>query len=236
MSLDEVNVELASRRARVKALADVRCPPPRPARHRAREAALLHLLALRIPQGWEEGWRALQPCGRAARRITAPSAALRCSRVPARPTRPSLLLTDRLLPHCAGRCDQHQRGIQHGRRARPVRRAEPLCSRPPQRLPPCALRDRCRPVYDAAPSGPASGIASKDLRRLVSARSGRFSVVRQATHLKENVGYAVKEVENESLDDEENLEALETEVPRRRSMPYAQRPLVGATRFVLALA
>lgn len=43
-------------------------------------------------------------------------------------------------------------------------------------------------------------------------RRGRFSVVRQATHLKENVGYAVKEVENESLDDEENLEALETEV------------------------
>ena len=36
--------------------------------------------------------------------------------------------------------------------------------------------------------------------------------MRQATHLKEGVGYAVKEVENESLDDEENLEALETEV------------------------
>uniref|UniRef100_A0A6T8AW03 Protein kinase domain-containing protein n=1 Tax=Prymnesium polylepis TaxID=72548 RepID=A0A6T8AW03_9EUKA len=49
---------------------------------------------------------------------------------------------------------------------------------------------------------------------------GRFSVVRQATHLKENVGYAVKEVENESLDDEENLEALETEIKILRKLRH----------------
>jgi len=49
---------------------------------------------------------------------------------------------------------------------------------------------------------------------------GRFSVVRQATHLRENVGYAVKEVENESLDDEENLEALETEIKILRKLRH----------------
>jgi len=41
---------------------------------------------------------------------------------------------------------------------------------------------------------------------------GRFSVVKSATHLKENAKYAVKVVENKSLTDEENLEALETEI------------------------
>jgi len=49
---------------------------------------------------------------------------------------------------------------------------------------------------------------------------GRFSVVKQATHLKEGVGYAVKEVENESLDDEENLEALETEIKILRKLRH----------------
>jgi len=49
---------------------------------------------------------------------------------------------------------------------------------------------------------------------------GRFSVVKQATHLKENIGYAVKEVENESLDDEENLEALETEIKILRKLRH----------------
>lgn len=41
---------------------------------------------------------------------------------------------------------------------------------------------------------------------------GRFSVVKSAMHLKENTRYAVKVVENKSLGDEENLEALETEI------------------------
>lgn len=41
---------------------------------------------------------------------------------------------------------------------------------------------------------------------------GRFSVVQAATHKKENAKYAVKVVENDSLGDEENLEALETEI------------------------
>jgi len=49
---------------------------------------------------------------------------------------------------------------------------------------------------------------------------GRFSVVKQATHLKEGVGYAVKEVENDSLDDEENLEALETEIQILRKLRH----------------
>ena len=43
-------------------------------------------------------------------------------------------------------------------------------------------------------------------------RSGRFSVVRGAVYLKEGNKYAVKVVENNSLGDEENLDALETEV------------------------
>ena len=45
--------------------------------------------------------------------------------------------------------------------------------------------------------------------------------MKSAIHLKENVGYAVKEVENESLDDEENLEALETEVRAWRASQQA---------------
>ena len=45
--------------------------------------------------------------------------------------------------------------------------------------------------------------------------------MKSAIHLKENVGYAVKEVENESLDDEENLEALETEVRAWRASHQA---------------
>ena len=44
-------------------------------------------------------------------------------------------------------------------------------------------------------------------------RRGRFSIVQSALHLKENAHYAVKVVENTSLSDEENLEALETEAP-----------------------
>lgn len=47
---------------------------------------------------------------------------------------------------------------------------------------------------------------------ILVARSGRFSVVKGALHLKERSKYAVKVVENKSLGDEENLEALETEV------------------------
>jgi len=49
---------------------------------------------------------------------------------------------------------------------------------------------------------------------------GRFSTVRHATHKKEKVGYAIKEVENESLDDEENLEALETEIKILRKLRH----------------
>ena len=45
-------------------------------------------------------------------------------------------------------------------------------------------------------------------------RSGRFSIVQHSVHLKEQVPYAAKVVENKSLGDEENLEALETEVSR----------------------
>ena len=51
---------------------------------------------------------------------------------------------------------------------------------------------------------------------------GRFSVVQAATHKKEGVKYAVKVVENETLGDEENLEALETEIKilRQLSNPH----------------
>ena len=55
----------------------------------------------------------------------------------------------------------------------------------------------------------------------LSPRSGRFSVVNSAVHLKEKCKYAVKVVENKSLTDEENLEALETEV--RAAAAAAQR-------------
>jgi len=51
---------------------------------------------------------------------------------------------------------------------------------------------------------------------------GRFSVVQAATHKKEGAKYAVKVVENDSLSDEENLEALETEIKilRQLSNPH----------------
>jgi len=51
---------------------------------------------------------------------------------------------------------------------------------------------------------------------------GRFSVVRNALHNKEDARYAVKVVENASLSDEENLEALETEIKilRQLNHPY----------------
>ena len=69
---------------------------------------------------------------------------------------------------------------------------------------------------DRVPSAP-SGLA--DALNLIACRSvcrrGRFSVVRAATHLSEGAKYAVKVVENKSLEDEENLEALETEVCAR---------------------
>jgi hypothetical protein len=49
---------------------------------------------------------------------------------------------------------------------------------------------------------------------------GRFSVVNSAVHLKENAKYAVKVVENKSLADEENLEALETEIHILRMLDH----------------
>jgi len=51
---------------------------------------------------------------------------------------------------------------------------------------------------------------------------GRFSVVKSALHNKENSKYAVKEVANETLTDDENLEALETEINILRQLrhPY----------------
>lgn len=49
---------------------------------------------------------------------------------------------------------------------------------------------------------------------------GRFSVVQAATHKKEGARYAVKVVENDSLGDEENLEALETEIKILRQLSH----------------
>ena len=49
---------------------------------------------------------------------------------------------------------------------------------------------------------------------------GRFSVVKAATHMGEGARYAVKVVENSSLDDEENLEALETEIEILRQLSH----------------
>lgn len=49
---------------------------------------------------------------------------------------------------------------------------------------------------------------------------GRFSVVKGALHLKERSKYAVKVVENKSLGDEENLEALETEIAILRKLDH----------------
>jgi len=55
---------------------------------------------------------------------------------------------------------------------------------------------------------------------ILVARSGRFSVVKGALHLKERSKYAVKVVENKSLGDEENLEALETEIAILRKLDH----------------
>ena len=63
-------------------------------------------------------------------------------------------------------------------------------------------------------------------------RSGRFSVVQSAEHLKEGTKYAVKVVENKSLSDEENLEALETEVRSRRHRHRPSRTIVAAATAV----
>jgi len=49
---------------------------------------------------------------------------------------------------------------------------------------------------------------------------GRFSVVNSAINVKEGRGYAVKVVENKSLTDEENLEALETEIEILRKLDH----------------
>jgi len=49
---------------------------------------------------------------------------------------------------------------------------------------------------------------------------GRFSIVQSALHLKEHAQYAVKVVENTSLSDEENLEALETEIKILRQLRH----------------
>ena len=49
---------------------------------------------------------------------------------------------------------------------------------------------------------------------------GRFSVVHQAINVKDKNKYAVKVVENESLDDEENLEALQTEIGILRQLSH----------------
>ena len=66
-----------------------------------------------------------------------------------------------------------------------------------------------------------SGASSRScsVRRPTACRSGRFSVVKAAIHLKERAKYAVKVVENRSLGDVENLEALETEVRDDRAAP-----------------
>jgi len=49
---------------------------------------------------------------------------------------------------------------------------------------------------------------------------GRFSVVQAATHKQEGSRYAVKVVDNSSLDDEENLESLETEIKILRQLSH----------------
>lgn len=49
---------------------------------------------------------------------------------------------------------------------------------------------------------------------------GRFSVVQKANHKTESKFYAVKVVVNESLNDEENLEALETEIKILRQLNH----------------
>merc|ERR1712070_1207434 len=49
---------------------------------------------------------------------------------------------------------------------------------------------------------------------------GRFSVVHSATNLRDKNKYAVKVVENSSLNDEEDLEALETEIKILRQLSH----------------
>lgn len=56
---------------------------------------------------------------------------------------------------------------------------------------------------------------------------GRFSEVMSAVHLMERTKYAIKVVENESLADEENLEALETEVATLKTCPGSPLDLPG---------
>ena len=79
-------------------------------------------------------------------------------------------------------------------------------SRRPRRAvhrPRAVLADACAPLASPAPL-----------------RSGRFSVVQSAVHLREKAKYAVKVVENKSLGDEENLEALETEIAILRKLEH----------------
>lgn len=59
---------------------------------------------------------------------------------------------------------------------------------------------------------------------------GRFSVVKSATQKSDGGTYAVKVVENSSLSDEENLEALETEVAILRQL---QHPHIVALKEVV---
>ena len=70
--------------------------------------------------------------------------------------------------------------------------------------------------------GAAAACDATDARAPLASRlrSGRFSVVQSAVHLKEKARYAVKVVENKSLGDEENLEALETEIDILRKLEH----------------
>jgi len=60
---------------------------------------------------------------------------------------------------------------------------------------------------------------------------GRFSIVQHSVHLKEQVPYAAKVVENKSLGDEENLEALETEIDILRKLEHPN--IVGVKEVVV---
>jgi calcium/calmodulin-dependent protein kinase I len=62
---------------------------------------------------------------------------------------------------------------------------------------------------------------------------GRFSEVLKAVHLKEKVDYAIKVVENGDLTDEENLEALETEIKILRELNH---PHIVQLKEVVATA
>jgi len=59
----------------------------------------------------------------------------------------------------------------------------------------------------------------------------RFSEVLRATHIREKKDYAIKVVENEALTDEENLEALETEIKTLREL---QHPHIVQLKEVVA--